>query len=238
VKEPMPFELHILGMSKDPTQTPPVDIAAPIKVTPARGGWVELDLTPQQIKVEKDTAFYVSVTWLYDKKPTLGGASMGYQETYMFKDGKWSSTADGALIQVIVSRTLEEPVKFTTMTTTTKITTTPKPPTTTKETTITSRTSPTSKTIPSTTIITTAPPPTTYETTVTPPKPTYTFETTVTPQPATTKTVTALPDWVYGLIGLAFIIFIVAAIFVAIRKAYRKLRRKPEAPAPYYPPPI
>jgi hypothetical protein len=215
VENPMPFELHILSMTDDPKKSPPQDIATPIKVTPSHIGWVELNLTSQEIKVEKDAAFYVSITWLYDNKPTFDSSWGVPRDSYMLVDNTWKRSIHNLQSQLIVSRTLEEPVKF--IVTTTIRTTTQKLPTTTKETTIITQTT---KSTPTTR--------TTIETTIIPTKPT-TLETTIISLPAATITTTIiaiLPDWVYGLIGLGFIIFILAIVFLIISWARGKIRRK------------
>lgn len=232
VKDPMPFELHILGLTEDPEKSPPTEMADPIKVTPTGEGWLELDLTSQEIKVEKDSAFYISITWLYDGKPSFDETLGATGDVYTVTTTNWGRSYDDILTQLIVSRTLEEPVEFIT-TVTTQITTTPKPTTTTKETTITTReTTITRTTSPSPT--TEATPTTTFETTVAPTKPTYTPVSTT--AAATTVTVTQpageLPDWVYGLIGLVFIVFVLVAIGLAVRWVYRRVRGRPSGPSP------
>lgn len=231
-----PFEIHFMGMTEDPEEEPPVDIADPMRITPTGTGWVELDLTPHSIEVERDARFYIVITWLEDRAPEFGETSA--LDSYDFTNNTWDRSYDDILLQVIVSRDVDEPVEFvattTATTTTTKETTSPTTthtPTTTRETTV----------VTTTTTPTTPPPPptTTIETTL-PTIPTTPTWTTVTTTPRTT-TSAADYTWAYGLIGLAFIVFVVAVIFFVIRSVYRRATRKPglepEARPPS-PPPI
>jgi hypothetical protein len=110
---PAPFELHILGMSEDPTQEAPVDIATPVTITPTGKGWAEINLTSQEIRVEKDQPYYLSITWLSDGEPVFGEAitTLG-RDTYRFRNNAWEKFFADIITQHIVSTSLEEPVKF------------------------------------------------------------------------------------------------------------------------------
>jgi hypothetical protein len=114
MKDPVPFELHILNMSDYPPKKAPIDMTPAVKVQPTRIGWAEVDLSSQKIRVERDHAYYVSITWLTDNKPVFDeGPGTEGQERYAFRKNTWEYyNYPDMLIQHIVSRTLEETVSF------------------------------------------------------------------------------------------------------------------------------
>jgi len=238
-KEPVPFLVQVLGMTDDLRKTSPTEISAPIKVTPTSIGWVELDLTPQNIKLDKDKPFYVSVTWLSDQKPKFGKVSGGYEGIYSVTNATegWQTSYDNMLIQVIASTSLDEPVKFPvqpiTTTTTTKITTTK--PTTTRIITTPPTSTTKTQTLPTTTLETTV----THKETFTTKTTSYPVETTATVPLSTTSTTTST-GLIPGIDVLDILVILVGVIVVAVGVELLIRRRRKAKPTPFVlpPPPI
>jgi len=251
-KNPADFLVQILGATKPtgpwtPPLFPQTEISAPIKVTPAGTGWLELDLTSQGIKLEKGNPFYISVTWLSDRKPELGTVSycseMGNICKLVNATEGWESYYETVLIEVIASTSLDEPVKFpaqvTTMTrrrsstVTPTITTTSKPTASKETTTTTTSPSPTSPTK-------TIPPTITYETTVSPQETTSTYTSertvTVTTTPPSGLTITSQQIILLCLVASCVVVAVIAVDI--IKKRREAPPEIPWAPPPPSPPPI
>jgi len=111
-EDPEPFELHILGMTEDPTKDPPLEMASPVRVTPRDEGWTQVDLTSQKIWLEKDQTYYISITWLTEGKPVFASEISPTRDVYRLRDNVWSTFYEGIVTQHMVSISLEEPVKF------------------------------------------------------------------------------------------------------------------------------
>jgi hypothetical protein len=100
-------------MTDDPTKKAPIDITPAVTVEPTRNGWVEVDLSSQEIRVERDHKYYISIGWLTDKKPVFARATgISQQDLYAFRNNTWKKFYYGIKIQHIVSRALEETVTF------------------------------------------------------------------------------------------------------------------------------
>ena len=112
VEDPAPFELHILGMSDDPTTNAPVEIANPVIIAPEDKGWVQVDLTSQKIWVEKDQTYYISITWLSNAKPVFAEETSSERDLYVHRNNVWTKFYYDIATEHIASTSLEEPVRF------------------------------------------------------------------------------------------------------------------------------